>query len=253
MSDKNQIKRLAEQFVDMLHERAPGVILTGAGVSTASGIPDFRGPSGLYSKISPRTFELAFFYAHPDEYYKLAVEHIHRLSDMKPNVTHSMIAELEKRGLIDGVITQNIDGLHQKAGSKHVIEFHGNVTSYYCISCQKPYGRKDVDQKIHDSGTPRCDTCKGLIRPGIVFFDDPIPTQAAETSYELVYNSNLFIAMGSSLAVYPAALLPQQALQIGAGLIIVNKGQTQYDRHADLLIDADLSEFSNQVLALLEK
>ena len=238
-------------FLDRVQAGRANVVLTGAGVSTASGIPDFRGPDGLYSRLSPQTFERDFFFADPHAYYRIAVEHIHTLADCKPNVTHTMLAQLEKREWIRGIVTQNIDGLHQKAGSQNVVEFHGDVLSYHCVQCERPFDRAYVDSAIRAGDLPRC-TCGGLIRPGIVFFGDAIPMEALAAAQTLASKADVFIAMGSSLEVNPAAALAFVAHQAGATLMIINRGPTRYDAVADLRFDVDLTAFSEAVLNRLD-
>jgi len=251
MGDDNRVRDYVDVFLDRVRAGGTNVVLTGAGVSTASGIPDFRGPDGLYSKISPRTFEREFFFSEPEAYYRVAVEHIHTLADRQPNVTHAMLARLESMGLLDGIITQNIDGLHQKAGSRRVVEFHGNVVDYFCVACESPCDRATVDGAIRRDGVPRC-ACGGLIRPGIVFFGDPIPTEALETAQAMASRADVFVAMDSSLEVNPAAALAFVAHVAGATLMIVNRGPTRYDHVADHRFEVDLSAFSQAVLDRLD-
>ncbi len=252
MDHERQVHEMVEVFLDRLKAGRTNVVLTGAGVSTASGIPDFRGPGGLYSVLSPRTFERDFFFADPAAYYRVAIEHIHTLADREPNVTHRMLARLEAAGLIKAVVTQNIDGLHQKAGSRRVIEFHGDVLRYFCVACEKVFDRGCVDDGIRREGVPRCG-CGGLIRPGIVFFGDVIPMEALATAQELANRADVFIAMGSSLEVNPAAALAFVAHQAGATLMIVNRGPTRYDGVADVRFETDLSDFSQAVLDRLNR
>jgi NAD-dependent deacetylase len=244
-------KTQAQQFLRRLQKAKSAVVLTGAGVSTDSGIPDFRGPSGLYSKISQRTFEIDFFFDFPAEYYKIAIEHIHTLADRQPNAAHFMLSKLESLGMIQAVITQNIDGLHQKAGSNNVIEFHGDVVRFRCTQCEKEFGRMFVDEQIRSKDTPLCDACGSLIRPCIVFFGDPIPMEALYDARLLAQTADLFVAVGSSLEVNPAASLAVYARQTGAELVIINRGTTALDALADWRIETDLKTFSERVLALL--
>jgi NAD-dependent deacetylase len=241
----------AEVFVARLKESSNTVVLTGAGVSTASGIPDFRGSNGLYSKISRQTFELDFFHESPDEYYRIALEFIHPLADKEPNPTHRMLSRLEAAGLIRAVITQNIDGLHQKAGSNKVVEFHGNVTGFSCTRCGTAFLRPFVEGQVQANRIPYCNGCGGLIRPNIVFFGDPIPPEAIGESLFLAENAALFVAMGSSLEVNPAASLAVQAKRNGACLCIANRGPTYLDSYADLRFEVDLTAFADKVLALI--
>lgn len=226
-------------------------MLTGAGVSVASGIPDFRSTNGLFSKISQETFEIDFFNSQPEEYYKIAKQFIHPLADKTPNVTHQMLAKLETRGLLKAVITQNIDRLHQKAGSKNVVEFHGNVVTFSCTKCPQKYTRVQVDEKIDTAGVPKCDKCGSLIRPDIVFYGDMIPHNVLLASQDICSRCDLFIALGSSLVVNPAASLTESAFYNGAKVIIITKGTTPYDKIAHHKFDTDLEQFSSDVLNLL--
>lgn len=242
----------ANEFIKRLRAAKSAVVLTGAGVSTDSGIPDFRGPTGLFSKVSQRTFEIDFFLDFPEEYYKIAIEHIHTLADKQPCDTHRMLSKLESCGLIRGIITQNIDGLHQKASSKNVTEFHGDVVHFYCTRCEKEFDRTFVDEQIRTNGLPNCDACGRLIRPGIVFYGDPIPMNALYDAQLLANTADLFIAIGSSLEVNPAAGLALQARQTGADLCIITRGTTPLDDMADLRIHCDLKAFSQNVLSRLD-
>ena len=244
------IKEFGGELIERLERAERTVALTGAGVSVASGIPDFRSPGGIYSKVSQRTFELDFLYRQPEAYYAIAREYIHPLADKEPNATHKMLAELERRGLLEAIITQNIDSLHQKAGSKKVIEFHGNVNSFHCVRCNKPYERAEVEEKIENQRVPRC-PCGGLIRPGIVFFSDPIPLRALEESSKLSRGCDVFIAMGSSLTVQPAASLPVFANHGSAEVYIVNREPTRLDSLATVCLHENVEAFSQQVMELL--
>ncbi len=251
MNNIREPKEAAAAFIEALRHSQCAVALTGAGVSTGSGIPDFRGPSGLYSKISPRTFEIDFFLSCPAEYYKIAVEHIHPLVDKKPNAAHFMLAQLEQKGLLKALITQNIDGLHDKAGSKNVIEFHGDVIRFFCTECEKPFDRMYIDRTVRENGIPKCDVCGGLIRPGVVFFGDPIPLEALYTARKFAMQADLFIALGSSLEVNPAASLALDAYRSGTRLMIINRGPTCLDSAAADRYEVDLTAFSEIVLQVI--
>jgi NAD-dependent deacetylase len=244
-------QQAATVFLEAIRQSRCAVALTGAGVSTGSGIPDFRGAGGLYSKISPQTFEIDFFMSRPADYYKIAIEHIHPLVDKDPNPAHFMLARLEEQGLLKALITQNIDGLHSKAGSKNVIEFHGDVVHFFCTECEKPFDRPFVDQKIRLEAVPKCDQCGGLIQPGIVFFGDLIPLEALYAARKYTLTADLFIALGSSLEVNPAASLALEAYRAGARLIIVNRGPTHLDSAASDRYEVDLTDFSKAVLRAL--
>jgi NAD-dependent deacetylase len=238
-------------FVNSIKASKYAVAMTGAGVSVGSGIPDFRSSNGLFSKISQETFEIDFFNRRPDEYYNIAKQYIHTLADMQPNVTHKMLAELENKGLLKAIITQNIDRLHQKAGSKNVVEFHGNVVSFRCTGCSQKYLRPAVDEKIDKNKVPRCDKCNSVIRPDIVFYGDMIQQEALLNSQDLCNRCDLFIVLGSSLVVNPAAALTETAFYNGAKVIIITRGMTPYDKIASHKFDVDLETFSNEVLKLI--
>ena len=244
--------RLADEFLETMRSSRSSVVLTGAGVSTASGIPDFRSPRGLYSVLSQEIFELDLFLANPLNYYSVAVENIHTIADKTPNETHELLARLEKVGLVSAVITQNIDRLHQKAGSKRVVELHGNVETFHCMKCEKPFGRKEVELLIAASGVPRCG-CGGLIKPDIVFFGEELPLGAIVEAGDLVKEADTVFAMGTSLVVYPAAGLPVIGKENGSKLVIVNRGETGLDYLADEKYEVSLEDFSRSVLSLLDE
>lgn len=245
-------EQAAEVFLKELKTSDRAVALTGAGVSTASGIPDFRSPGGLYSRVSQRTFQQEFFYSEPEKYYEIASEHIHPLNKKPANVTHKMLAELENQGLIEAVITQNIDGLHQKAGSENVIEFHGNIKDFTCTGCRKKFEKDEIDRKLKQSKLPRCE-CGAIIRPNIVFFGDPIPVDALNSARNLASSCDLLLAMGSSLTVQPAGSLPMIAIQSGAKLFIVNRDSTLYDSESTYTFNISLEDFSTCVLNRIQQ
>lgn len=247
------IENHAHDFLELLKNSTCTAVLTGAGVSVASGIPDFRSSGGLFSQISQRTFELDFFYEDPLRYYRIARQYIHPLADHTPNVTHDLLARLEQSELIQSVITQNIDRLHQKAGSRHVIEFHGDVVRFHCTQCHHPADRQEVEAYLDQDRVPTCRQCSGLIRPGITFYGDPIGSDVLEGSFDLIQRVDLFVVMGSSLIVNPAAELAAMAVRHGAKLAILNLDATPYDRIAHALWNDDLVGFSETVLGLLDQ
>ncbi|WP_245612717.1 NAD-dependent protein deacylase [Kosmotoga pacifica] len=247
---KSEIEEYADKFLNILDTFRPAVVLTGAGVSTASGIPDFRGPDGLYNRISPKIFELEFFLKNPDVYYSLAMRKIHDLRDVEPNTTHELLRLLEEQGFVNAIITQNIDGLHQKAGSMRVIELHGNANEFYCMNCRKYYSIAVVIDKVSKDSIPHC-SCGGLIRPDIVFFGESLPESAVMHAQEASVNCNLFVVMGSSLVVFPAAGFPRVAVENGAYLLIINRGETGLDYLADMKFNCDLESFSKVVIEKL--
>ncbi|BBJ28425.1 NAD-dependent protein deacylase [Athalassotoga saccharophila] len=228
-------------------------ILTGAGVSTPSGIPDFRSPSGIYSRYDPEElFGLDNFLSNPSYFYKFAVENIFTMKDAKPNVVHYMIEKLESLKLVNGVITQNIDMLHKKAGSLNVAQIHGSIEKGHCIKCLREYSLDEMYSRsiISPDKVARCD-CGGVIKPDIIFFGELLPESEVDKAYRMIDDSTLMIAMGTSLAVYPAASFPQITLKKGGELVIVNREPTPLDRWASLIFREDLEKISNEIISLL--
>lgn len=232
-------------LIELLKSCRYGVALTGAGISTPSGIPDFRSPTGLYSKYPENVFDIDYLYNNPEGFYRFCKEALIPMADAKPNVAHYLLAKLEQKGYIKAVITQNIDGLHQKAGNQNVIELHGSIYNYYCIKCLRRYTIDDVKNMLSKTSVPKCN-CSGMIRPDIVFFGEQLPQKAlSEAEYHSV-NCDLMIVFGSSLLVYPAAQFPYIAKMNGSKLIIVNSGRTGLDHICDLKIEKELSTFANE-------
>jgi len=236
---------LVDSFLELLRSAKYVVALTGAGISTPSGIPDFRSPTGLYSKYPEDIFDIEYFYRDPKGFYRFCKEVLLPMAEVKPNLAHLMLAKLENKGILKVTITQNIDGLHQKAGSKSVIELHGSVYEYCCTRCNKRYSISSVKQMIDSSELPLCG-CSGLIRPKIVFFGESLPEKALQDAQEHASRCDLMIVMGSSLVVYPAAQLPFIAKSNGAKVVIVNKGETGFDDLCDIKIEEDLCDFAQK-------
>ncbi|MGC8545488.1 MAG: SIR2 family NAD-dependent protein deacylase [Athalassotoga sp.] len=241
-------------FLDKLKAHAGKVaILTGAGVSTPSGIPDFRSPNGIYSKYDPEElFGLDNFLSHPSYFYKFAADNIFTMKDAKPNVVHHMVAKLESLHLINGVITQNIDMLHKKAGSVNLAEVHGSIEKGHCLRCGRVYSLDEMYNLTSNSPdkVARCE-CGGIIKPDIIFFGEPLSESEIEKAYAMIESSTLIVAMGTSLAVYPVASFPQIVLRNKGELVIVNMGATQLDSEASLIFKVPLEHFAQEVLSLL--
>jgi NAD-dependent deacetylase len=244
------VKKYAKEFWDRLSQSKNAVMFTGAGSSTGSGIPDFRGPDGLYSRIPPETFDIGFFMSQPDRYYRIERDVLRGAIDAKPNDSHFLIARLEKMSMIQGVITQNIDGLHQKAGSENVIELHGSMAKGSCIDCGNQMVRDQIDRLLTHSSVPKCE-CGGIIKPDVVFFGEQLPQQALAKGIQMASRADLMIVMGSSLVVYPAATLPAMTHYNGGELMIINKGRTGLDSIAHMKCEVDLVEFSREVIELI--
>ena len=220
------------------------VFFGGAGVSTESGIPDFRSVDGLYSQkydYPPETIlSRSFFLSRPEEFYKFFRDKV-IIKGADPNKAHLRLAELEKEGRLKGIVTQNIDGLHQKAGSVNVFEFHGSAERYFCMACGKNYG---ADEIRSGAGTPRCG-CGGLIRPDVVLYEEPIDENVASGSVKLIREADMLIVGGTSLVVYPAAGLINY--YTGQRLVIINRDVTSFDSRANLVINEKIGEVFGQV------
>lgn len=215
------------------------VFFGGAGVSTESGIPDFRSVDGLYNEkynYKPETIiSHSFFMRHPIEFYEFYVNKMIFL-DAKPNMSHIKLAELESKGKLKAVVTQNIDGLHQAAGSKNVLELHGSVHRNYCMKCGKFY---KVDYIVESKGVPKC-TCGGIIKPDVVLYEEGLDEEILEKSINYIRNADVLIIGGTSLVVYPAAGLLKYFN--GNKLILINKSSTSMDSKADLVINDSIGK-----------
>ena len=238
MEDKIDLLR------DMVAQSDNIVFFGGAGVSTESGIPDFRSVDGLYNqkwKYPPETIlSRSFFDRNPEEYYRFHREKL-VIDGVKPNRVHLRLAELEREGKLRAVITQNIDGLHQAAGSKNVLELHGSILRAYCSRCRKPYPADAINK---GTGVPRCD-CGGVIRPDIVLYEEQLDEDVLRKSIDYIRNADVLIVGGTSLNVYPAAGLINYYR--GNKLVLVNLSATPYDDEADLVIHEKLGEVFSRV------
>lgn len=221
------------------------VFFGGAGVSTESGIPDFRSVDGIYNqtyKYPPETIiSHSFFLRRPAEFYEFYRDRM-IYPEAMPNITHKFLAELERTGKLKAVITQNIDGLHQLAGSKNVIELHGSVLRNYCMKCGKFHVLADV---MNDEDIPHCE-CGGVIKPDVVLYEEQLDERAIDSAIEAIENADTLIVGGTSLSVYPAAGFIRSFK--GDKLVLINKSSTSYDGSADLLIQAGLGEVFGQIV-----
>lgn len=220
------------------------VFFGGAGVSTESGIPDFRSVDGLYNqkwKYPPETIlSHSFFVKYPEEYYRFHREKL-VIDGVKPNTAHLKLAELEQAGKLRAVVTQNIDGLHQAAGSKKVLELHGSILRSYCSVCGRPY---PADKMNHGEGVPRC-SCGGVIRPDIVLYEEPLDDAVVSEAVRVISEAEVLIIGGTSLNVYPAAGLINYYR--GNKLALVNLSRTPYDDEADLVINEKIGKVFSQL------
>lgn len=229
------------QLSTWIEQARYAVALTGAGVSTESGVPDFRSPQcGLWSMVDPlKVASVEGFLRDPVGFYEFWKWRFSRLGEACPNITHSLLAHLESRGKLKTIITQNIDNLHRKAGSQRVLEVHGNYTRALCIKCRKPYGIETLFEKVERGKVPYCDHCQGLLKPDVVLFGELLPPAFAESESE-VCRADLLLVLGSSLEVYPVAGLVPQAKYGKARVALINREETPFDGLADLVIHSDL-------------
>jgi NAD-dependent deacetylase len=235
----------AAALAELIRERQPCVVLTGAGVSTESGIPDFRSDTGVWAEVD--RFEVASIQAFrrdPDRVWSFYRERIHMLLDARPNAAHEAIATLEGMGLVQAVVTQNIDLLHSRAGSRDVVEVHGSIRSAQCLGCLWNEPADAVLAQLEAAPTPSCPRCGEVLKPGVVLFGELLPPAAMERATHLARSARLVLVVGSSLEVWPAAGLPLES----PGFAIVNRGPTALDEHALLKVDAGAGETLRAVL-----
>ncbi len=234
-----------ETLQDWIDGSSRIVFFGGAGVSTESGIPDFRSVDGLYNqsyRYPPETIiSHSFFEQDPEEFFRFYREKM-LWPEAQPNPAHRKLAELEQAGKLDAVVTQNIDGLHQAAGSRKVYELHGSVHRNYCMKCHQFYG---LEEMVQGTGAPRCKVCGGIIKPDVVLYEESLDQRTIEGAVEAIRKADLLIIGGTSLAVYPAAGLIQYYR--GSRLVLINKSATPYDRQADLVIQAPIGALLEQI------
>ena len=232
----------------LIRDRQPCVVLTGAGVSTESGIPDFRSATGIWAEVDPyQVASIQAFRRDPERVWTFYRERIHMLRDARPNAAHEALAELERRGLVEAVVTQNIDMLHSRAGSQDVVEVHGSIRSAQCLACLWTEPADEVLAQLEVSPTPSCSQCGEVLKPGVVLFGELLPAAAMERATQLARGARLVLVVGSSLEVWPVAGLPLEA----PAFAIVNRGPTALDDRALLKVDAGAGETLSAALEAL--
>ena len=225
-----------EKLAEMINCSAKTVFFGGAGVSTESGVKDYRSEDGLYNTVreygvSPETIlSHSFFISKPDVFYDFYYKYFLEIN-VEPNTAHFVLADMERKGKLSSVITQNIDGLHQKAGSKNVLELHGTTTVHYCMECGTPYPLEKL--KALKGKVPYCEKCGGLVRPEVVLYEEPLNENVVEKAIDEISAADLLIIGGTSLAVYPAAMYIRYFG--GSHIVLINKGTTDFDSNADLI------------------
>lgn len=245
---------LMERAAELVARARRLVVFTGAGVSTESGIPDFRSPTGIWARYDPTELSYQNFIASEEgrrKYWQLGRELYATVRAARPNAAHRAIAELERLGRLDCVITQNIDNLHQKAGTspERVIELHGNATRARCLACGQAYTRDEIQARLEaGEEIPAC-PCGGIIKPHTILFGEAMPLRETLEAERRSREADCFVVVGSSLVVYPAAYMPLYAKEAGAGLILVNLAPTPLDEYADVRIPGRAGEVMSGLLA----
>ncbi len=247
---EEQVKKIAQWITTSKKV----IVFSGAGLSTESGIPDFRTPGGVWDRYNPEDFYFQNFLASEasrEKYWQLATEMWGPIKMAQPNQAHLAVAELEKLGKLECIITQNIDGLHFKAGNSEekVIQLHGTSIIVSCLSCNKRYDRNEIQERIKEGQkAPRCDDCGGILKPATISFGQSMPERETQEAYHRSSLCDLFIVVGSSLVVQPAASMPLVAKRSGARLVIINRDPTPYDDMADVVIHGEAGATMASVL-----
>jgi NAD-dependent deacetylase len=241
-----------QRLAELIRSSDCTVALTGAGISVPSGIPDFRSPgTGLWETVDPmEVAHLDVFLNDPGRFWSYYRPRFGLLADKQPNPAHRALAELEERGMLEGVITQNIDTLHRKAGSRKVVEVHGTTETASCWTCRAAYPRDAVESMFDADGIARCD-CGGPVKPDVVLFGEMLPEAAMLEAHALCERADVLLCVGSSLEVYPVAGLPSVTRGAGGAVAIVTKGPTPYDAEAAVRLDGDVVEELEALLRLL--
>jgi NAD-dependent deacetylase len=244
----------AAELARLIRDAGSVVALTGAGISVPSGIPDFRSPgTGLWESVDPmEVAHIDAWRADPERFWHFYGTRFQTLRDKQPNGAHLALVELERRGLLDGVITQNIDRLHRRAGTRELIEVHGTIDTSSCLSCGARFALEEVQKRLEQSpaSVPSCD-CGEPLKPDVVLFGEFLPEGALERAYELAAGADLLLCVGSSLEVHPIAQLPGVTRQAGGQVAIVTAGPTPWDSRAAVKLDGDVVAELEAVLASL--
>ena len=230
-------------LAELVRRRRPCLVLTGAGISTESGIPDFRSPSGIWAQYDPMEYaSISAFRRDPVKVWEFYALRLGVLATAEPNAGHRVLARLERRGLVEAVVTQNIDGLHQQAGSRDVIEVHGSIRAAVCPACRRRVPLADVVATLETAPAPPCPSCGEILKPDVVMFGELLPVDAIDRAFALSGRAGLLLVVGSSLEVHPVAGLPDETLRAGGAVAIVNQGPTPYDGRATLRIEGGAGE-----------
>ena len=250
MSEKTELR---DQLLELIENSNYITALTGAGISTESGIPDYRTPGkGMWEKVDMNVVSMSGFLEDPSRYYNYSLDLYEIRSKAEPNPAHYMLAKLEEIGKLKGIVTQNVDSLHTKAGSVNVHELHGSLRQVVCLECSS---LSDMDSAmsrvIGGENPPLCLQCGGVLKPNTVFFGEALPRIPWEESVELIKKTDLLLTIGSSLQVSPANVLPDFAIKNGAQIVIMNQMPTPYDSDAKIVIRDKIGEFSEEFVKFL--
>ena len=243
-----------ERLTDLVRSARRIVVFTGAGISTESGIPDFRGPGGVWEKFDPNDFHIDRFLASPESrrrYWQRSTAMYDQILHARPNAAHHAVVSLEELGKLGAVITQNVDGLHQEAGTSpgRIVELHGNTRRVACLSCGHSVPREHFQPLVSaDGDAPDCDQCGGLMKPATISFGQMLTPESIMRAAEETDACDLFLAIGSSLVVYPAAEFPIRAVRAGAPLVIINHQDTPHDPYATLVLNDSAGEVMGSVV-----
>ena len=240
-----------ERAAEVIRSARHGMAFTGAGISAESGIPHFRGPGGLWERYDPyQIASIEQFHADPSVYWSYSKNH--RRIGAQPNPAHLALTRLEQGEFIESVVTQNTDGLHQRAGSRRVIELHGSSATVECLGCSSRFPRTEIDRLNLERCPPSCPACaSAYLKPTVVFFGEPLPVEALAGAQAAAVQADIVLVVGSSLVVYPAASLPRIALEHGARLLIVNAEETPYDALAEVTLKGKAGEILPRLAALV--
>jgi NAD-dependent deacetylase len=243
----------AQRLAELIRESECTVALTGAGISVPSGIPDFRTPGkGIWEKVDPtEVAHIDAFRGDPARFWSFYRPRLHTLGDVEPNGAHAVLAELESRGLLEAVITQNIDMLHVKAGSERVIEVHGSIRTGTCQECRTEFSLEEVNELFDEDGVAICSSCRGHVKPDVVLFGEFLPADAMAEAEALAARADLMLCIGSSLEVFPVAGLPSITLGRGGQIAVITQGPTPFDQDVAIRMDGDVVADLEAVLAAL--
>jgi NAD-dependent deacetylase len=241
------------ELAELIRGSSSTVALTGAGISVPSGIPDFRTPGrGTWSKVDPmKVATIDAFHRDTKRFWDFYRPRFEMLADKEPNPAHLALVELEERGLLSGVITQNIDRLHRTAGTRELIEVHGSVDTSSCTTCGSSWPLSEVEDLFDEEGIAVCSGCMGKVKPDVVLFGEMLPVEAIDRARQLAEGADLMLCIGSSLEVFPAAGLPELTLAAGGRVAVVTQGPTAYDREAVVKLEGDVAEDLPAVVAAL--